>query len=192
MTEKQSTGRRRTGQSYNDLINHSTTVVRSIVRTRRHVDDYDDPYIQDESLQDNSVCMRCGSVYVSGRWYLKDGVPQDKIEGNEPVATICPGCQKMRDKVPGGVLRIMGSFPENHRREVMNLIHNETSKAQAANPLEKVMSMEEVDGGIELTTTNEKLAQRIGRALHKAYDGDIEYKWSEDNKLARVNWRRDQ
>ena len=43
---------------------------------------------------------------------------------------------------------------------------------------------------IEITTTNEKLAQRMGKALHKAYSGTIEYKLSEDAKIARVYWRR--
>ena len=28
------------------------------------------------------------------------------------------------------------------------------------------------------------------RALHRAYDGSVEYKWSEDNKLVRVIWIR--
>ena len=37
---------------------------------------------------------------------------------------------------------------------------------------------------------NVTLAQRLGRALHRAYDGSVEYKWSEDNKLVRVIWTR--
>ena len=50
--------------------------------------------------------------------------------------------------------------------------------------------METIQDGIEITTTNEKLAQRIGKALHKAYSGDVAYKWS-DPKIARVNWHRE-
>jgi len=36
----------------------------------------------------------------------------------------------------------------------------------------------EADGRLVVTTTNEKLAQRIGRALQKAYQGAVAYKWS--------------
>lgn len=105
---------------------------------------------------------------------------------------VCPACRKMRDRLPGGVLRLKGTFVWHHRDEVLSLIRNESEKALNINPLERIMSMETVDGGeIEITTTNEKLAQRIGKALHRAYSGDIEYKWSEDNKLARINWHRD-
>lgn len=53
------------------------------------------------------------------------------------------------------------------------------------------MDMQFVGSDLEITTTNEKLTQRIGKAIHKAYDGTIEYKFSEDNKLARVNWHRE-
>ncbi|MGC8863915.1 MAG: BCAM0308 family protein, partial [Armatimonadota bacterium] len=79
----------------------------------------------------------------------------------------------------------------DHKDEILNLIRNEAEKAMGINPLERVMSLEANDGEIEITTTNEKLAQRIGKALHKAYDGTIEYKWSADTKLARVIWHRD-
>lgn len=165
---------------------------RDTVRIRRNVADFDDPYIDDESLEENSVCVSCGAVYLSGRWYMKDMVPEAKLSGEVAHETLCPACQKQRDRVPGGMIRIRGQFFWNHKDEIMNLIRNENAKAQAVNPLERIMSFEEVDGEVEITTTNEKLAQRIGRALHKAYRGDIEYKWSEDTKIARVYWHRDE
>lgn len=165
---------------------------RDTVRIRRNVADFDDPYIDDESLEENSVCVSCGAVYLSGRWYMRDMVPESKISGEVAHRALCPACQKQRDRVPGGMIRIRGQFFWNHKDEIMNLIRNENAKAQAVNPLERIMSFEAVDGEVEITTTNEKLAQRIGRALHKAYSGDIEYKWSEDTKIARVYWHRDE
>jgi hypothetical protein len=51
------------------------------------------------------------------------------------------------------------------------------------------MSVSENGGGkIEIATTNEKLAQRLGRALKKAFHGDVTYHWSHDTKLVRVEW----
>jgi NMD protein affecting ribosome stability and mRNA decay len=104
---------------------------------------------------------------------------------------LCPACQKLRDYAPNGVLRLTGDFVALHRDEILNLIRNQTRKADSVNPLERVMSVEAQSNGIELTTTNEKLAQRIGRAIFKAYSGRVEYQWSPDNKLARVYWHRD-
>ena len=93
--------------------------------------------------------------------------------------------------MPGGVLKLTGAFITDHKVEILNLIHNQSGKAQAVNPLERIMDMQSNGGEITITTTNEKLAQRIGRALHKAYSGTVEYQFSEDTKLARVNWRRE-
>jgi len=45
---------------------------------------------------------------------------------------------------------------------------------------------------MEVTTTTEKFAQRLGAMLKKAYKGDVEYKWSADVKLARVIWSRNE
>lgn len=161
------------------------------VHIRRNVESYNDPYIDDESPMDNTVCSKCGDVYMSGRWYSKAQAPERKGVSEKAHAVVCPACRKLRDRMPGGVVRISGGFFWEHQDEIMNLIRNEASKAQAVNPLERVMGMDSSDGEVEITTTNEKLAQRIGRALHKAYDGHIEYKFSEDTKLARVNWHRD-
>jgi hypothetical protein len=84
-----------------------------------------------------------------------------------------------------------GSFITEHKEDIMNLIRNEGDRAKAINPLERIMGIQGTDGNYDILTTNEKLAQRIGRALHKAYDGSVAYKWSEDNKLVRVSWQRD-
>jgi len=54
-----------------------------------------------------------------------------------------------------------------------------------------VSAIKDKEGKIEVTTTTEKLAQRIGQMLHKAFDGEVEYKWSSDVKLARDIWKRD-
>ena len=65
------------------------------------------------------------------------------------------------------------------------------ARAGGFNPLERVMSIiENGYGNIVISTTNEKLAQRLGRAIKKAFHGDVTYQWSHDNKLARVEWVR--
>jgi len=147
--------------------------------------------MDDECLAENTVCTRCGSVYSAGRWYLKDQAP--KMEAGIPAQeAVCPACRKQKDKVPGGVLTLSGAFIPRHKDDILNLIRRESDRAQGVNPLERIMSLEHGPEEITVTTTNEKLAQRIGRAVHKAYSGTIEYHFGQDNKLARVNWRRDE
>ncbi len=160
------------------------------VHIRRNVEDYNDPYIEEEDISEISVCRVCGSVNTQGRWYPQDKAPHFKK--NEVAQTvICPACRKQQDHFPAGVLTMTGGFVSQHKEEILNLIRNQSDKAFGINPLGRVMSIEDTPDGMELTTTNEKLAQRIGKALHKAYSGDIEYKWSTDQKTARVYWRRE-
>jgi hypothetical protein len=98
----------------------------------------------------------------------------------------------MRDHVPGGIVTLRGGYVLPHKQALVSLIKNEEERARGQNPLERVMSMKE-NGNREFVifTTNEKLAQRIGRALSKAFHGDITYRWSHENKLARVDWVRE-
>lgn len=60
------------------------------------------------------------------------------------------------------------------------------------NPLARIIHLKESEDGFEVSTTAEKLAQRIGREVQKACSGKITYKWSEDSKLLRVNWVREE
>lgn len=159
-------------------------------RIRNHIDNFGDPYIAHGGHDETRVCSECSSVYSGQRWYLKEqATPRPKDAATH--FTVCPACRKIKDNSPGGVVHMSGAFLSEHKEDIMNLVRNEGDRAKAVNPLERIMGIEGTDGSYNVMTTNEKLAQRIGRALHKAYSGTVAYKWSEDNKLARVSWQRD-
>lgn len=82
-------------------------------------------------------------------------------------------------------------FLSGHREEIVNLIRNEEERAMDINPLGRIIAITEENSKMVVTTTNEKLAQRIGRELKKAYRGRTEYHWSEDDKCLRVTWARE-
>jgi len=162
-----------------------------VVPVRRNIHDNDDPYIPDVSAEEGVACSLCGAVYHNRRWSL-NGVPERKASASAtPHRVICPGCRKVQEKNPGGIVTLSGGYWGIHREEILNLIRNEEKKAMGINPVERIIQMEEQHGDLVIQTTNEKLAQRLGRALHKACHGDVEYKWSADNKLARVEWSRE-
>lgn len=163
----------------------------NVTRIRRNIENYGDPYISDESLEDNTVCKECGSIFIGNRWYLKSQADQHAVSNHNVHFTTCPACRKTHDRDPGGVVHLSGLFLREHKEDVLNLVRNESDRAMAINPLERIMEIETKDTTYDVLTTNERLAQRIGKALHKAYSGDVTYKWSEDNKLIRVDWHRD-
>ena len=160
-------------------------------RIRNQIQNYGDPYLPDMKPDEVAVCRECRSVFSNGRWQLESEAGRELKEAKQVTEVLCPACQKIRDRVPGGVLTIAGRFVADHEQEIVNLVNNENTIAMKINPLERIMDIERSDDGMVVYTTNEKLAQKVGRALKKAYDGKVEYQWPEDGKLVRVNWRRD-
>jgi hypothetical protein len=150
-----------------------------------------DPYLPKGAPQKISACEECRSVYKNKRWYADPELYDAVVKLPETGRTACPACRKIHDGFPGGIVTLMGDYVVPHKEDLMNLIRNEEARARGFNPLERVMSIKESGrGSIVISTTNEKLAQRIGRAVKKAFHGEVTYRWSHDNKLARVDWVR--
>lgn len=148
-----------------------------------------DPYLARKPPKDWAVCSRCHAIYHNKHWFLSEKVAQDLLK-NQPRHHLCPACQKIRDHFPSGVITLKGEYLVQHRGEIMNLVRNEEVRARGFNPLERIVSIREGDGTVEVETTTEKLAQRIGKRLHHAHQGKVAYRWSRDNHLIRVAWER--
>ena len=58
-------------------------------------------------------------------------------------------------------------------------------------PLHRIMSIKDVDGGLEILTTDIHLPRRIGEAIHRAYEGKMELKYVRDEYSIRVVWVRE-
>jgi len=162
---------------------HSSTL-------RKTMDTSGDPYIVKTRNNVMAVCTKCHTVYYKKRWYIDEDLYQKKMLMKKIEKVLCPACRKIKDNFPGGIVRLRGAFLIDHKDEIMNLIRNEEERARGFNPLERIIKINDVKSELEITTTNEKLAQRIGKSLQKAYQGNVEYKWSNDTKLIRVNWER--
>lgn len=161
-----------------------------IVR-RKAIDPGGDPYLNKEAPEDMSLCRRCGAVYHEKRWYKRSELPE-RLAGKANTGLVhCPACQKVKDKYAEGYLIIEGKFVEEHGNEILGVIDNKEDRQFYINPLEQIIDIRRRDGRIEVDTTTEKLAQRIGQILQKAFSGELTYKWSSDTKLARVIWTRD-
>ncbi|RJR16528.1 MAG: ATPase [Nitrospiraceae bacterium] len=157
---------------------------------RKSIDNTTDPYLISEAVIGMAVCRKCHAVFMNKRWTLNEALYEKKMDEKSTRKVVCPACRKVKDKFPGGVVRIKGEFLAEHKSEIMNLIKNEEQRAKGFNPLERIMSISNIKSGIEIMTTNEKLAQRIGKRLQKTYQGRVYYKWSDDTKLLRAEWER--
>jgi hypothetical protein len=160
------------------------------VLPRHDIHDFDDPYLPQQHLGENTVCPRCGAIYHNQRWTLDAAKSDLLLAAGTPDEVICPGCRKSADRDPQGILTLGGDYWPAHRDEILHLFRNEENEAMGKNPLGRIMGMREENGCLVIETTNEKLAQRLGRSLKKAHHGQVEYQWSEDNQRVRVEWER--
>ncbi len=157
---------------------------------RKSMDTTADPYLLCDGLSGSAVCKKCRAVFQNKRWSIDEDLYIKRMGEKDVNTVICPACKKVKDNFPGGILNLKGDFYHDHENEIMNLIKNEEKRARGFNPLERIMNIVKTKKGIEITTTNEKLAQRIGKRLNRAYQGNIAYRWSDSNKLLRAEWER--
>lgn len=142
-----------------------------------------DPYQDRAKLKEPTACPNCGAVYHKGRWQWL--APQPGAH-----EALCPACHRIHDHLPAGYVTVIGPFVTEHKDEVMRLVKNEGERAGEEHALERIMAMEDLENGIQVTTTDIHLARRIGEALHHAYQGELEFHYNEKEYLLRVHWER--
>jgi NMD protein affecting ribosome stability and mRNA decay len=157
---------------------------------KKSIDTCKDPYLPKGGSEDMALCKKCHSIYHNKRWSIDEKLYREKVNLPSTSFVTCPACQKIKDNFPGGLVTLTGAFLQEHKDEIINLIKNEEERARGFNPLERIMKISNGSGKVEISTTNEKLAQRIGKKIKKAFSGEVEYKWSQDTKLLRVTWNR--
>ena len=158
--------------------------------SRKNVDRTADPYIPRKGAPSVAVCPFCHIICRKKRWYVDEPEAAALLRAGVP-SRRCPACRKIVDRFPCGVLTLSGRYLRIHRDEILKIARNEERRARGVNPLERIMEIRAQADRVEVLTTEAKLAQRIGREIHKAYQGVVAYKWSEDADLLRVTWVRD-
>lgn len=140
------------------------------------------------------LCAGCGAIYVKRRWsHAPSAHLLAGARAYQPIEVrICPACRRRKSGAPHGFVHVDGDFVAQHEGEIERLIRNEEKRATADNPLGQILQLApDGTGGLLATTTTEHLAIRIGRALEKAFDGDLLFGFAHETKLAHVWWHRD-
>ena len=142
-------------------------------------------------LRDGSACNTCSVVFHKGLMRWADDVNSEYPEKDRSKGHFeCPACQRVRERIPGGVVTIRGMFFNQHEEEILNLIKSLEHEEHSQHPMQRIISMMPIRLGLEITTTYEHLARRIGDALQSAYHGELQIQYSKGEKLVRVVWCR--
>lgn len=142
--------------------------------------------------RDPAICSTCQAVWRKGNWSLDPAIRREVLRWGRPAAAVCPACRSAKEHAPTGILYLAGSFLRKNRAEILNLLRNAERAAAAKNPLERIIRIEQESRyPVVVETTSEKLARRLGRAVSKACGGTLQIRFSREDKLVRVYWRRD-
>jgi len=143
----------------------------------------DDPYKATRKPPEPTRCPECNASFQDGRWSWTPAPPDSH-------AQMCPACQRIQDEFPAGYVLIKGDFAKANRDQVIEVVKGKEKREKVEHPLQRIMSIEDVALGIQVSTTDSHLARGIGEALHDALSGELKIRYSKDENLVRVSWKR--
>jgi NMD protein affecting ribosome stability and mRNA decay len=166
-------------------LSHRSGVEEKGQRTVRSTDVY-----QPKEGMEVSYCRKCGLVYRQKRWIIDQAALEEVRSDPSAGKIVCPACQRMSDNVPGGVVTFSGDYLRAHEEEILELIKNKESRSRQKNPLGRIMEIRQEGSVLTISTTEDKLAQKLGKDIYKAHKGELHYQWSHGENFVRVEWKR--
>jgi hypothetical protein len=148
-----------------------------------------DPYLADAALPGVQICRKCHAIHQHCSWTLDEPTYEQALL-QEHHLTTCPACRKIDQHYAEGVVSLNGAYLWQHEEQIRNLIRNEEQWALQKNPLERILRQERVGDRLVLETTDVKLAEHLGRAIHKAHQGELHFSWEGSPATCRVDWQR--
>ncbi|CAG0978626.1 hypothetical protein GEOBC_01685 [Geobacteraceae bacterium] len=149
-----------------------------------------DAYLPHEGQEAVGVCTGCKAISWGKRWFADGDEAVTLPAGSTPHKVVCPACQRMQDNNPAGIVTFSGDYLLQHEELILNAVKNIEAKSRAKNPLSRIMEIGQEGNVLTIRTTDEKLAERLGREIYKSHSGKLGFQWSEDENFVRVSWTR--
>jgi hypothetical protein len=146
-----------------------------------------DPYNQGRKHVEGTYCPECRAIYHGGRWIWPD--EEHLVSG---VPFLCSACRRIRDDYPAGEVYLSGTYLIRHKDEIEHLINRIVKEGKERSPIKRMINMKTSGEAICVRLTDDHLARLIGDALHRAYKGDLQIKYSDEQKFLRIIWHRDE
>lgn len=138
------------------------------------------------------LCPRCGAIWDGERWVPEpDAELRKALAGGRGKKELCPGDLRIEKKQVEGVVTLRGAFLESHFEEIDNLVNRVARSARRRNVAARILNSSRADGSLVIETTDEHLAEKMGKEVEKAFKGNLEIKWQKKDTFARVTWQRD-
>jgi len=115
------------------------------------------------------VCQKCGAYYFKKSWHhgLSDFLAKKGISILVKKA-LCPADQMIKNGEWEGEVTIENVSPKE-KNELIALIKNFCQKGFERDPLDRLISITEGKGNITARTTENQLAQKLGRKIKEVF-----------------------
>jgi NMD protein affecting ribosome stability and mRNA decay len=149
-----------------------------------------DPYLADAGIKEPALCQSCQAVYRQKRWQLDPRMAETMARDPAAHWVTCPACLKVAERYPEGILTLRGNYLWNHEEEIRHILVNAAERISMRNPLERVIRIDRSEDALVIETTDNKLAEQLGRTLQKAHSGELQIDWQGSPVVCRVQWER--
>jgi NMD protein affecting ribosome stability and mRNA decay len=149
-----------------------------------------DVYLPKGGNKESALCRKCGAIYRNKRWIIDEEEAKSLKGGKTATTLTCPACQRMADNNPAGIVTFSGDYLMEHWNDILAIVQRVESVSRIKNPLGRIMEINQEEWVLTIATTEDKLAQKLGREVYKALKGELHYQWSHDQHFVRVSWTR--
>ena len=137
------------------------------------------------------MCADCQALSREKRWYYDKDETKKLLKTPELIDnTLCPGCAGIRSKLIGGFMELKGEWDKQQKQDLLNLIRRVADSSQKRNPAHRLIRLEDRKDMVYVETTTNRLAENIGREIHKAFHGELTMQWPKMDLVVRVFYER--
>jgi hypothetical protein len=136
-------------------------------------------------------CGGCHAIWDNKHWTL-DEVRYQALASDPAIQAVqCPGCEKVERQEYDGEVTLTSPLIPRNEEAVLGLIYNTERHIRSHNPIARIASLTISGDTIHVLTVSSFLAERIGKELQKAYDGQLKLSHAERAEFIRVTWIRE-
>jgi len=129
------------------------------------------------------LCERCGAVFAKRVWRRSAASRPAPASLAAIEWRTCPACEQVANEEWMGRLVVRGRLAAEQEDAIRKRLRNVAGRAEFTQPERRIVSVERSGDALEVLTTSQKLAHRLGHELEKAFGGRSRYKWSDDGSL---------
>lgn len=140
-----------------------------------------------KNIHTELICKFCSAVYEDKHWRPVTQLKPEYIDRLQP--SVCPACHARKGMVSDGIVHIGGSFMNQHRQEILNIILKTEERENNRDVLNRIERIDTRPNELIVYTAKNMLATEIGKKIAEAYKGGkLEIKWSKKDKPVEVKW----